>query len=151
DDVEHGLELPQRRVAPPLANHFAERVLQPRVLHLEGRQHEVVLALEVLVERRLADPHVRQDLIDSDIAKPVAIKAPDGPFDEPLSGCRRHRNRSRKAKTPQVYLKSTRKCTTSQLAELWRHVINVDMTCVRAHLAPAREAASHFPRREQGQ
>ena len=62
-----------------------KRFLQPAVLAFQGGQHQVFLALKMLVEGRLADPHVRENLIDPDIAKTVAVKAANGRIDEPLS------------------------------------------------------------------
>ena len=74
------------------ANHVAKCFLEPDVSHFERREHQVVLALEVLVERRLADADVRQHLVDADVAKSVAVKTPAGGLDQAVSSCGRHRN-----------------------------------------------------------
>jgi len=43
-------ELTHQRIAAALADHRAKGVLQPTILHFERCQHEIFLALEMLVE-----------------------------------------------------------------------------------------------------
>src|SRR5262245_36007067 len=74
--VEHGPELAQRRWSAALADDLAKGVLQPAALHLQGGQDEIFLALEVLVEGRLADADIGQHLVQADAAEAVAVKAP---------------------------------------------------------------------------
>ena len=101
-------------VAAALANHRAKGVLQPAVLHFQGRQHQVFFALEVLVERRLADPHVRQNLVDADVAKSVAIEATNGRIRPAAGECGVVMARFFRS-LDEVDHKSTCQCTTSQL------------------------------------
>ena len=56
------------------------------VVVLQGRHHQVLFALEVLVERGLADPHVGEDLVDADVAEAVAIEPREGGIHQPLAG-----------------------------------------------------------------
>ena len=60
-------------------------------LPFQGSQHQVFLAFEVLVKRRLADAHIGQNLVDPDVAKAVAVKPPDGRLDQPLTCCCSHK------------------------------------------------------------
>src|SRR5262249_2933400 len=94
DDVEHCPELSDRRISSTLADHFSKRILEPYVLPLEHSQHQIVLAFEMLVERRFADADVRQNLVDADVSKAVAIEAPGGRVDQPLARLGWHENLS---------------------------------------------------------
>ena len=60
----------------------------------ERRQHEVVFALEVLVEGGLADADVGEDLVEADHAEAVAVEASAGGLDEALAGGRGGRHSS---------------------------------------------------------
>ena len=64
---------------------LAEQFLKPEVLVLEHGEHQVVFALEVLVERGLADADVGQHLVEADVAKAVAVEPRDGGFDEAVA------------------------------------------------------------------
>src|SRR5262249_2396558 len=86
DDVEQRAKLPEGRVAAALSNHVSKRGLEPEGLQLQGRQHQVVIAFEMLVARRLADADVPKNLVDPDVAKAVAVETPDGRFDQALPG-----------------------------------------------------------------
>jgi hypothetical protein len=69
---------------------LAEHVLQPPILIFEGREHQVFLALEMLVESGLADADIRENLVDPDVAEAIAIKPASGRFDQFLPCCRGH-------------------------------------------------------------
>src|SRR5436190_18433935 len=75
DNIEHGVQLAKCGGTATLADHRAKRLLDPAILHLKGGEHEVVLALEMLIEGRLADTYVGEHLVDADVPKTVAIKA----------------------------------------------------------------------------
>src|SRR5262245_4067817 len=91
DDVEEGAQLIHRRATPLLAEHLAEALLQPLVLHLERREHQVVLAREVLVEGRLADADVVEDLVDPGVPEAVPVEAIDRRPRQALARVRGHR------------------------------------------------------------
>ena len=108
--VEQRPELVRRRAAPPRSSHhLAEGVLQPAVLLLQHRQHQVVLAPEVLVEGGLADAHVGQHLVEADVAEAVAVEAARGGIDQSLVGAGPSSESS-------GALEVNPRCTTSQLS-----------------------------------
>ena len=95
----------------PFLHERRESLLQPTVLIFQGGKHQVFLAFEMLVESRLADPHVCKNLIDSHVAKSVAIKTTNCRFDQSLSrGIARHFANCQQGCTssqPSVYHEST--------------------------------------------
>jgi hypothetical protein len=58
-----------------------------------------------LVKRGLADADVAQDLVDADIAKPVAVKPANGRIDQPLPRWAAHRSTRCTSSKPKVYHK----------------------------------------------
>ena len=64
---------------------LAEQLLQPAVFVFQHCKHQVVLALEVLVERSLADANVGQHLVEPDVAEAIAVEPWDGGFDEAVA------------------------------------------------------------------
>ena len=49
-------------------------------------KHEVLFALEMLAKSSLADPHIRQHLVDADTSEPIAVEATNGRFYQALAG-----------------------------------------------------------------
>src|SRR5262249_32006049 len=76
--------------AAALAHHLPERVLQPEVLHFQGGEDEVFLAVEMLVKGRLADADVGQHLLQADVAEAVAVKPSRRRFGESPPRCGGH-------------------------------------------------------------
>jgi hypothetical protein len=73
------------RIAATPADHLTERILQPAVLHFQGGQHEVFLALKILVKGGLADADIDQNLVQVDVAEAVAITTTYCRLRQPLS------------------------------------------------------------------
>ena len=105
------MQLAERSWAAARLNQRAKRFLQPAVVAIKGSQHQVFFAFEMLVESCLADADIRQNLIDSHVAKPVAVKTANGCLDEPLSSGRLHDFAGKRdrftASQPRVYQEST--------------------------------------------
>ena len=105
-------------MGPPRSRTILRKVsLQPVVLHLQGREHQVLFALEVLVESGLADADVGQHLVDADTSKSIAVEATDRPLRPAVDGLELSWRFPREL--IEVYHKSTGQCTTSQLGRAW--------------------------------
>src|SRR5262249_58312878 len=88
DRVEDGAQPVDGVGAPAAADRAAKLFLHARGVLVEHRDHEIVLGLEVLVEGGLAYPHLLEDLIEADVAKAVAVEAPEGGIEQSLAGGR---------------------------------------------------------------
>ena len=84
------MQLAERSWAAARLNQRAKRFLQPAVVAIKGSQHQIFFAFEMLVESRLADADIGQDLIDTYAAKAVAVKTANGCVDQPLASGRWH-------------------------------------------------------------
>ena len=78
-------ELRPRIVARHLAHRAVPRLRFPRIALAHRLLHQVVLAFEVLVERRLRHADFSEDLIKADGVEAVRIEQIDGGVDEPLA------------------------------------------------------------------
>lgn len=96
--VGDGQELPARRVAAVAAQQLPEGLLPPLVVPAQDLEHQVVLALEVIVEGRLRDADLVEDPVEADGVKALEVEELVRRLDEPLSRRRGHHG--------QVYSKS---------------------------------------------
>ena len=90
DNVENCKEPGPRVGTTALIDDSAKVTAQPSVLVIHDRQHERILAFEVLVESRLADPDVGENLIEADVSEAVAVEAAEGRIDQALAGWGAH-------------------------------------------------------------
>jgi hypothetical protein len=85
DNIEESHELIDARVCSVLTNHVGKSLLDPTILIVERGQHEIFLALEMLVKGGFADADVGEDLIDADVTETIAVKALFGGVDDFLA------------------------------------------------------------------
>jgi hypothetical protein len=78
-DVQRGQELSGRIIAGQLPHRAVPGLRFPFISPKHRGDHQVVLALEVLVESRLGHARLCDDLIDADSAKPVSVEKAQRP------------------------------------------------------------------------
>ncbi len=83
--IERGQQLAGGIVPANLADGAGPGLAFPLIAALDGGDHEVVLALEMLVEGGLGDPGGGDDLIDADGGKAVAVEQIHRGGDEALA------------------------------------------------------------------
>ena len=83
--VGNGEQLIARLVAPVPPQHLAERLLPPPIVPAQHLEHERVLAVEMVIERRLRHSHLGQDALQSDRVEALAVEQIVGRKDESFS------------------------------------------------------------------
>jgi hypothetical protein len=84
-DVEEPEQAGARVVAGRLAHRAVPRAGFPLVASADGLDHQLVLALEVLVEGGLGDAGGGDDLVESDGVEPACVEQLDGGGEEPVA------------------------------------------------------------------